>query len=197
MGRKAGVTAEQTRSELLEAAARVFALKGYDGASIADICSEAGLSTGPVYAHYGSKAELFVAVLEAHGQQQFRELIGSGAIDNVSDFLVAAGSRYDRRKPGEAALLVEAMVASTRDPEVSALVSSWLTASEQRLTGAIRAAQEAGTFDDAIGPETIGRLATMLGLGSVLTARLDPGPVDHAEWAVLIQRLVDSVSTPG
>src|SRR3954467_8831129 len=126
MGRKAGGTAEQTRSELLEAAARVFALKGYDGASIADICSEAGLSTGPVYAHYGSKAELFVAVLEAHGPQPFRELIGrgapgqqqfggligSGAIDNVAAFLVAAGSRYDRRKPSEAALVVEAMVAS-------------------------------------------------------------------------------------
>jgi AcrR family transcriptional regulator len=52
MGRKAGVTVEQTRTDLLAAAARVFARKGYDGASIADICAEAGLSTGPVYAHY-------------------------------------------------------------------------------------------------------------------------------------------------
>src|SRR3954470_20511077 len=109
MGRKAGVTAEQTRSELLAAAARVFALKGYDGASIADICAEAGLSTGPVYAHYGSKAELFVAVLEAHGRQQYRRLLGDDSGADVADFLTAVGSTYDQRQPGQAALIVEAL----------------------------------------------------------------------------------------
>ena len=36
MGRKAGVSAAQTRSELVAAAARVFAHKGYDGATITD-----------------------------------------------------------------------------------------------------------------------------------------------------------------
>src|SRR6476469_6581166 len=133
MGRKAGVTAEQTRSELLAAAARVFALKGYDGASIADICVEAGLSTGPVYANYRSKAELFVAVLEAHGHRQYRKMLGEQASGDVADFLSMAGSTYDRRKPDDAALVIEAIVASKSDPEVGQLVSSWLDAGEERV----------------------------------------------------------------
>ncbi|MBV8959695.1 MAG: TetR/AcrR family transcriptional regulator [Actinobacteria bacterium] len=193
MGRKAGVTAEQTRAELLAAAARVFALKGYDGASIADICNEAGLSTGPVYAHYGSKAELFVAVLEAHGHGQYRELIGSGQVTDVADFLTQAGSTYDRRPAADAALVIEAIVASKRDPEVAALVSSWLTSGEELLAATIKQAQDAGVLDDRVRPETISRLATMLALGSFLTAALDVDKLDHDDWARLIALLVDSV----
>ena len=37
MGRRAGVTAEQTRDQLVRAAAKVFARSGYEGATIADI----------------------------------------------------------------------------------------------------------------------------------------------------------------
>src|SRR3954454_2024336 len=173
MGRKAGVSAEQTRTELLAAAARVFALKGYDGASIADICAEAGLSTGPVYAHYGSKARLFVAVLEAHGRQQYRRMLGEQSADDVADFLTLAGSTYDRRKPDDAALVVEAIVASKRDPEVGELVRSWLHSSEDLVAASIGQAQAAGVLDDSIRPATISRLATMLALGSFLTAALD------------------------
>ena len=76
MGRKTGVTPAQTRAELVEAAARVFGLKGYDGASIADITDEAGLSLGSVYTHFQSKAELFVAVVREYGRQDYLDLIG-------------------------------------------------------------------------------------------------------------------------
>ena len=37
MGRIAGVSPDQTRERLLDAAARVFELKGYEGATIAQI----------------------------------------------------------------------------------------------------------------------------------------------------------------
>jgi len=193
MGRRAGVTAEQTRSELLSAAARVFALKGYDGASIADICAEAGLSTGPVYAHYGSKAELFVAVLQAHGHRQYRRLLGDEAGGDVAEYLTIGGSAFDRRRPGQAALVIEAIVAAKRDPEVAELVSSWLRGGEKRLADSIEEAQNGGTLDDTFRPDTIARLATMLGLGSFLTAVLDVREVDHDDWTRLVARLVDSV----
>src|SRR3954447_23886469 len=41
MGRIAGVTADETRERLLQAAIDVFALKGYEGATIADIARQA------------------------------------------------------------------------------------------------------------------------------------------------------------
>lgn len=193
MGRKAGVSAEETRTELLAAAATIFAQKGYDGASIADICKEAGLSTGPVYLHYGSKAELFVAVLEAHGHEQFLSLMPG--VSDVTEFLSIVGSTVDQRPPAAAALVIEAIVASGRDPEVATLVRSWLESGEELLASSLRDAQRNGIVDDAIDAATISRLATIIGLGSYLTGGLGVAAPDHDDWGRVITRIVDAFRT--
>lgn len=54
--------AGRTRTELLDAAARAFARQGYEGASLGDIAADAGYTKGAVYAHFGSKHELFLEV---------------------------------------------------------------------------------------------------------------------------------------
>jgi AcrR family transcriptional regulator len=53
---------DRTRADLLAAAARVFAAQGYEGASVGDIAAEAGYTKGALYAHFGSKSDLFVAL---------------------------------------------------------------------------------------------------------------------------------------
>jgi AcrR family transcriptional regulator len=50
--------AEQTRERVLAAARRRFEARGYDGASIAAIADEAGVSAESVYAHFGNKRTL-------------------------------------------------------------------------------------------------------------------------------------------
>jgi len=52
-----------TRDRLLATARRVFALEGYAGASIRRITGEAGANLGAVTYHFGSKEELYYAVL--------------------------------------------------------------------------------------------------------------------------------------
>ena len=56
--------AERTRTALLDAAERVFGEHGYDGASIAAIAAAAGFSRGTPGYFFGSKDELYRAVLE-------------------------------------------------------------------------------------------------------------------------------------
>jgi len=53
-----------SRAQLLEAAARVFAQRGYGGASINEIAAEAGFSKGALYWNFASKEELFFALLD-------------------------------------------------------------------------------------------------------------------------------------
>jgi AcrR family transcriptional regulator len=191
MGRKAGVTADETRAALLDAAARVFASKGYDGASIADITNEAGLSSGAIYAHYDSKAELFFAVVKEHGRREFVALFGAEAqAGDFADFLRLVGSSYDRRRPSDAALMIEAIVASKRHPEVEELLSTWLGDAEARLAAGIRAAQAQGVLDPAMSAAAAGRFLMMVSLGARITASLSSSPVDHADWAELIERVV-------
>jgi len=50
------------REELLRAAARVFAEKGYHGARISDVAEEAGVAYGLVYHYFRSKDELLETI---------------------------------------------------------------------------------------------------------------------------------------
>jgi AcrR family transcriptional regulator len=54
---------ETLRTELLSAAATVFARRGYGGASTKEIADLAGTTQASIYRHYGSKADLFVAAV--------------------------------------------------------------------------------------------------------------------------------------
>ena len=64
---------EETRAELIEAAGRVFARRGFHGASIQEIAREAGYSTGAIYWHFSGKDDLFLAVYEAYAMTRVRE----------------------------------------------------------------------------------------------------------------------------
>jgi AcrR family transcriptional regulator len=57
---------EVRRREILEAALRIFARKGYSAASMADITRESGLTRGGIYWHFSSKWEIFLEMFREH-----------------------------------------------------------------------------------------------------------------------------------
>jgi AcrR family transcriptional regulator len=63
------------REALLEAAARVFARRGFREASMDEIAGEAGFSKGGVYWHFSGKDELFIALLEERVDRPVREMV--------------------------------------------------------------------------------------------------------------------------
>ena len=63
-----------TRADLLAAAARGFAQRGYADASIEEIAEEAGYSHGAVYSNFDGKADLFLTVFEDYMAERAREL---------------------------------------------------------------------------------------------------------------------------
>src|SRR5687767_14572633 len=54
---------QATRQRILEAAGRRFKEDGIDGAGVAAVMSEAGLTNGAFYAHFASKEDLVANVL--------------------------------------------------------------------------------------------------------------------------------------
>jgi AcrR family transcriptional regulator len=77
--RQAKVKAEtaelgSSREQLLQAAARVFAKHGYNGASTSAIAAEAGFSKGALYWNFASKEELFFALLDERIDRRIRAL---------------------------------------------------------------------------------------------------------------------------
>lgn len=58
---------EQRRSDILDAAEKVFFRKGYDQATMDDVAAEAELSKGTLYLYFKSKDDLYFAIsLRAH-----------------------------------------------------------------------------------------------------------------------------------
>ncbi len=59
------VDADQRRSELADAAARVIARSGIDGASLREVAAEAGWTTGALVHYFANKRELLAFTLQA------------------------------------------------------------------------------------------------------------------------------------
>ena len=119
MGRKAGVSRRvrrRPRTVLRAGGAAVFARHGYEGASIADIATEAGTSSGPIYVHYGGKAELFVAMLRANTDAALDPVLGRLDRPDVTSLLASFGSHL-ARAPDDGTLMVQAIIAARHDPE--------------------------------------------------------------------------------
>ncbi|WP_438486703.1 TetR/AcrR family transcriptional regulator [Streptomyces sp. S186] len=56
----------EARTRIEDAAARLFAERGFAGTTIGEIAAEAGLSKPMLYRHFDSKQELHLALLERH-----------------------------------------------------------------------------------------------------------------------------------
>jgi AcrR family transcriptional regulator len=72
----AKTAADAGRSRLLRVAMRLFADRGFDGVTVRDIASAAGVSVGLINHHFGSKAGLREAV-DASFMAQFEELLSA------------------------------------------------------------------------------------------------------------------------
>lgn len=58
----------RSRRAILEAAAEVFDLRGFDAASTNEILARSGLTRGALYHHFPSKEAIAVALLDAHSE---------------------------------------------------------------------------------------------------------------------------------
>src|SRR5437763_11747919 len=63
-----------TRERLLAAARREFARSGFHGASVEEIASRAGFSTGALYSNFDGKEDLFLVLMEREIDEHAREI---------------------------------------------------------------------------------------------------------------------------
>jgi AcrR family transcriptional regulator len=55
---------EETRAKILDAAEAVFSEQGFEKTQLEEIAARAGYTRGAIYAHYASKEDLFLALME-------------------------------------------------------------------------------------------------------------------------------------
>jgi AcrR family transcriptional regulator len=112
------------RAALLEAAAEVFALRGYRDSSVDEIAERAGYSKGAVYWHFSSKDDLFLALLEERLDRPtlaMIELLESAPPEQ--DMVPQANRRFMELLQGQRELLLlehEYWMQAVRDTKVRA-----------------------------------------------------------------------------
>jgi AcrR family transcriptional regulator len=115
---------ELTRRTLVEAAAQVFARKGFYGASLEEIAETAGFTRGAIYSNFGSKEELLYAVLDYSIDRQLEAVTGAmderGRDDPIEDAIAASAAWRTAAPLGEnwAALALELRLSALRNPAV-------------------------------------------------------------------------------
>jgi AcrR family transcriptional regulator len=77
------VRAAQTRSKIIEAAARLFGAMGFDHVAIDKIAAQAGVTEGAIYHHYANKMNLFRAVTEFQEASFVTKIAEIGNIEEV------------------------------------------------------------------------------------------------------------------
>ena len=98
---KKDVVAEFRRSEILDAARRVFAHRGFANATVDEIAREAGIAKGTIYLYYKSKGDVYAAaaregLLELHDQMVSNVRDAVTAFDKVRAFIETKTKYFER-----------------------------------------------------------------------------------------------------
>src|SRR5579859_4113339 len=110
---------EETQAKILDAAEGVFSEKGFEKTQLEEIASRAGFTRGAIYAHYATKEDLFLALIDqrvlgklsvmrraieseseiAKRPDVFRQFLAAQAADEAWGILMLEFKLYSLRRP--------------------------------------------------------------------------------------------------
>jgi AcrR family transcriptional regulator len=180
----------QTRTELIDAAERLFITEGFHATSVADVAAAAGYTTGAVYSNFASKEDLFFAVYERRAETAVRRVERSiqergpaAALERIGTDTAARRGRDD----GWLAVFVEFWAHVVRTPELRARFAEIHTRASQPVADAVDRLTGGGE-----GPMTgtaVTAAMNVMQIGLALERLTRPGSVD-AQVAARMVRLV-------
>jgi AcrR family transcriptional regulator len=127
-----------TRERLLRAARRVFARSGFHGASVEEVASEAGFSTGALYSNFTGKEDLFLALMEHEINEHSREIAQAVSERDSMAERATGGARQwmimIEREPEVLLLFMEFWAYGVRDAQVRPKVAARFAQVRELLT---------------------------------------------------------------
>jgi AcrR family transcriptional regulator len=187
-----------THDRILDTALRLAGRDGLEGLSIGGLASELGLSKSGLFAHFGSKEELQIQVLE-EASERFRETVirpafkaprGEPRIWALLDRWLAWGN--DPAKPGGCIFVTAAVELDDRPGPardyLEAAQKQWLA----DLARSARLAIEMGHFRPDADPEQFAFEFYALALGFHHARRMLRDPAAESRFRAAFERLISS-----
>jgi len=142
----------RTRQIVLEAAKRLFTERGYELATVREIATAAGMSTGAVFANFTDKADLFseviVADYEALAQRMRQAAEGHDKVEATLLAVFAAG--YEFHLPQLPLLQARVAVSWSHGAQAEARVREGQNEIVAIVEGVLRQGVESGQLDKSI-----------------------------------------------
>ena len=186
----------RTREQLLDAAAAVFAQKGYAGASVDEIAEAAGYSTGALYSNFENKEKLFLELMSARRSRgiarqaaQVTAIVEEDAADPLA-LLVQRLERVDGRSTEAAALQAEFWLFAVRNPEAMQVLATKTDELVDALAPLVSHVMQRYDAATAIPPEAVARIALALFQGLARQRRIDPAGVPVELFTVGLEWLL-------
>ena len=182
---------ERTYRAILDAAAKVFPKKGFEGTQMSDVADAVGLSVGAVYRYFVDKRELFLEMVETElavaradvvAQLAPERFIGSSPDDAIVDVLDVL---FDRVKK-DAALTRVYLAMSLSDPDVARIRKASESEDRTILTAVIAGVTMGRIEDPAAAALVIERAV----VGAAIDCAIGTKVVTEAAAKAALQRMV-------
>ncbi len=147
--------AEMRRREILDAAQICFERRGFHGASMGEICTQAGMSPGGVYRYFPSKESIIAAMAE---DERRTATLAFDAVRMSDNFLLALSQLCEKfaeayADPSRAAFAAELMAEAVRNPKFAAVAREAECRIRCEVADLLRAGQKMGHVDPTLDAE--------------------------------------------
>jgi AcrR family transcriptional regulator len=167
---------ERRRTEILEAAARVFVEKGFHQATTADLAKEAGVSMGLLYRYFKNKEDLVLQFAGRERDETLRRIEAfaeaddwASSLDGLIDVLVAEAFQVEYAR-----LTFEVVAEASRNQVLrERLMADDLTL-RRALTAALRRHQARGTLGAELNAAMVAEVVTAVFDGLLYRTLMNP-----------------------
>jgi AcrR family transcriptional regulator len=168
----------RTRQRLLEAAAELFADQGVDAVSVDAVAEAADRTSGAVYAHFGSKQGLLLALLDEWQHSVVTVVLAELELASELDDRLRAVARNVVVSPSQETrrllrLEHELWLRAGRDEVVAQLMTDRARQAQQWLARGFAAWIDAGVLPGETSPETLAVRFRAMVSGLQMQQRLD------------------------
>jgi AcrR family transcriptional regulator len=189
-----------TRERLLSAARGVFARRGFHGASVEEIASEAGFSTGALYSNFDGKEDLFLVLMEREIDEHAREIAEAvRARASVAERAQGGARQWMtmiEREPDVLLLFMEFWAYGVRDASVRPKVAARFAQMRDVLTSLIADGVREFDLELAIPAEDLAVAIDALADGIARQKLADPDAVPDELMGRVLSLLLAAATRP-
>jgi len=166
---------EETRTKIIDSAIKLFSARGFNAASVDDICVEAGVSKGGFYHHFESKQALFLALLDGWLQTIDNAIEASKDKTVPETFMqMTKAFPYIFQTANEGLpMFLEFWLQASRDPKILQASIAPYRRYHKHFTSLIKKGVDEGSFVE-VNPELASRMIVSTAMGLLLQSLLDP-----------------------